>query len=540
MRNFTKLKNDWSKKIGLLAGVALFATTQIDAQTYCTTSNTSTTTYYIASVTTTGGTTNISNAGTTFSSGGYADYSATQIVTVLPGASFTLAAAGQSSSYTYVWAVYCDWNQDGDFNDAGETVYTAGSYVWNISTSITVPASTPLGNVRMRVVDAYFSPIPTACGNNTSGEAEDYTIRVLPLNNVAIRGLDSMPSTPFCSLVSYPIAVTVYNHGSNAINSANINWSLNGVLQTPVTLSAPLVNTFDSTTVVLTNMYFADTTQTALKVWTSLPNGVNDTYHADDTLATTIGAKLLGVNAHIKPGDTTICSGSTISLDAGAFPKSPIYIWNNGQITESINVSQPGLYSVTVQNTDGCFGTDTVNITVHPDPLVNSIAIIDNDGGSFTFNVIGAQNITSYSWDFGDTTGTTDGVGSPSQVIHQYTYPANYTVTLTLRNDCGEITVTKLIQTGGMPTGIDNVTALQKQLSIFPNPAKSMVTVANTNKIKMNAIRVYNLMGQMVMENTSVNADKYEFNIAGLAEGTYNIIIDTEAGKATKKLDVIR
>jgi hypothetical protein len=42
------------------------------------------------------------------------------------------------------------------------------------------------------------------------------------------------------------------------------------------------------------------------------------------------------------------------------------------------------------------------------------------------------------------------------------------------------------------------------------------------------------------MENTQINADKYNFNTSALAEGMYNIIINTDAGKATKKLEVIR
>ena len=162
MKKFT-IKNLSVKRIACLLGMML-ATAQADAQ-YCAATNTSSSSYYITNVSTTGGSANISNMGTNFTSGGYADYTS-QYVTVLPGGTFTLTSScGPSSSYTYMWNVFCDWNYDGDFSDPGENVYTMSSYVNSITTNITVPASTSLGNVRMRIRSAYISPAPPACGD---------------------------------------------------------------------------------------------------------------------------------------------------------------------------------------------------------------------------------------------------------------------------------------------------------------------------------------------------------------------------------------
>jgi hypothetical protein len=540
MKSFTTFRSAWLGKMGILLGVGLLAASQSKAQTYCASTDLTGGYYYISDVTTTGGTTNITNTGTTFSTNGYGDYTA-MFVNALPGNTFTLNCTGGPGPWSsFHWAVYCDWNYDGDFNDPGETVYTDGNYDASITTDITVPPNTALGNVRMRIINSGYTAI-TPCGDNPDAETEDYTIQVLPEDNLAIKRLVSPVTTPFCSLLSYPVSVAVVNRSSNAINSGNVNWSLNGVLQTPVALSAALINTNDSEIVTLaTSMYFGDNTMQDLKVWTSDPNNVMDTYPSDDTISQSIGATLLGVAAHATPHDTVVCSGTTITLNAGEYPKSPIYYWTGGHATQTLNVSQAGSYVVKVQNSDGCYGMDTVTVSVYPDPVVNSIAIIDNLGGSYTFNVIGAQNITSYTWDFGDTTGTTTGAGLPTQILHNYVYPGDYTVTLTLMNNCGEITVTKLIHSKGIVTGIDNVTALQQAINVYPNPARSIVAITNTAQLNIKSVRIYNLMGQKVMENMHVNAAKYQCNISDLAVGFYNVIIDTDAGKATKQLEVIR
>jgi hypothetical protein len=86
-------------------------------------------------------------------------------------------------------AVYFDWNQDGDFDDAGEayvspTIYGPGlgrTIEWQ--GTISIPWSALNGATRMRVVasGSYNFNIPAifACGNlGSGGQAEDYTVIV--------------------------------------------------------------------------------------------------------------------------------------------------------------------------------------------------------------------------------------------------------------------------------------------------------------------------------------------------------------------------
>lgn len=64
--------------------------------------------------------------------------------------------------------------------------------------------------------------------------------------------------------------------------------------------------------------------------------------------------------------DTTLCQGSSITLNAGnSWTK---FQWNNGANTQTIPVNQPGVYLVNVSDNTGCTNADTVNIAIRPRP----------------------------------------------------------------------------------------------------------------------------------------------------------------------------
>lgn len=89
----------------------------------------------------------------------------------------TLTPGFVSGAYTEHWAVYIDYNQDGDFSDSGEKVFT-GSGNSSVSGYINVPSNASLGNTRMRVSMKYQVAVSNACENFQSGEVEDYTVNI--------------------------------------------------------------------------------------------------------------------------------------------------------------------------------------------------------------------------------------------------------------------------------------------------------------------------------------------------------------------------
>lgn len=143
---------------------------------YCVPQNTESTDFYISGITTSGGDTNISNTGTGFS--GYTDYTATHSVSTYAGGTFSISATHPSDEYIY--SVWVDWNNDFDFTDSNERIFST-DYVTSpaVLGSVIVPVGTPLGNYRMRIRNAFSgSPVPV-CGNQGYGEAEDYTLTVI-------------------------------------------------------------------------------------------------------------------------------------------------------------------------------------------------------------------------------------------------------------------------------------------------------------------------------------------------------------------------
>ncbi|MCF8348450.1 MAG: PKD domain-containing protein [Bacteroidales bacterium] len=84
--------------------------------------------------------------------------------------------------------IWSDWNQDGDFDDAGENVVCNVGLSVNPSTfSILVPADASLGATTMRIRMKYFdTDCGSPCGTTTYGEVEDYKLTVLPATNTWI------------------------------------------------------------------------------------------------------------------------------------------------------------------------------------------------------------------------------------------------------------------------------------------------------------------------------------------------------------------
>ncbi len=108
---------------------------------------------------------------------GYGDYSilstnmdrgSSQVLTLSPGFA--------SASFALYWRVFIDYNQDGDFNDSGEIVFSY-KHTNPLKINFRVPTTCKLGKTRMRVAMNYTG-YPSSCGKNTYGETEDYTINI--------------------------------------------------------------------------------------------------------------------------------------------------------------------------------------------------------------------------------------------------------------------------------------------------------------------------------------------------------------------------
>ena len=117
-----------------------------------------------------------------------------------------------------------------------------------------------------------------------------------PANNVLVAAVTEPVS--FCAGI-YDIKVDLQNNGSNIIDSVQIHWTMNGVMQpvinrtTPVdTIGAPGGNS--ATVTLRSNVNIPANTPVVIKAWPVLPNGVSVPVKPTDTLNATIRPGLSG------------------------------------------------------------------------------------------------------------------------------------------------------------------------------------------------------------------------------------------------------
>lgn|GEM_PF-1741025 len=120
-----------------------------------------------------------------------------------------------------------------------------------------------------------------------------------------------------------------------------------------------------------------------------------------DSLIISVGNDIPKINL---PGDTVLCFGSTMILDAGAgYTK---YLWQDSTENESIEVNEKGLFWVQLTGKNGCISRDTVNIrSVEPLP----VSFLPSDTvicAGEPWDLHPSVPFISYSWNTGDTTGS--------------------------------------------------------------------------------------------------------------------------------------
>ncbi len=146
-------------------------TTLSDAITYCDSKGNNTNDEWIQRVQL-GSINNNSGA-----NGGYGDFTS-QSAALSNGSTYTITITPgwAGSRYREAYRVWIDYNQDGDFSDSGEMVYSRNRTTsTSIGGSFTVPASAATGATRMRVSMKYNGS-PLACETFSYGEVEDYTV----------------------------------------------------------------------------------------------------------------------------------------------------------------------------------------------------------------------------------------------------------------------------------------------------------------------------------------------------------------------------
>ncbi len=126
-------------------------------------------------------------------------------------------------------------------------------------------------------------------------------------------------------------------------------------------------------------------------------------------------------------GSTTFCTGSSTTLDAGAFDS---YLWSDGSITQTITVNTPGEYTVDVIDQNNCSAQAIINVTESTslNPVISGNLSFCENGNTI---IDAGAGFDSYMWSD----------GSSGQTL-EVSVADDYTVTVSDGQGCsGETTV---------------------------------------------------------------------------------------------------
>lgn len=140
-----------------------------------------------------------------------------------------------------------------------------------------------------------------------------------------------------------------------------------------------------------------------------------------------------------------LCAGEVTTLDAGTYSS---YFWSTGENTQSIQVSEPGFYQLTVTNASGCEGKGSVQVEAGGEISAPDLGSNQEicPGESVTLS---AGSYATYSWSNGATT--------ESIVVDE---AGTYQLTVTNAGGC-EASGSVEVSINGAPINLDLGPAMQ-------------------------------------------------------------------------------
>ncbi len=233
----------------------------------------------------------------------------------------------------------------------GMTTLDAGAgytdYAWSPSGSGQMQGVTAAGNYTVTVTDA----------NGCTGESS-----VVVNQNLAPAAVIS-GSTSYCPGLS-----TTLDAGVGFVGYA---WSPNG--ETTQTISVATANTY---TVTVTDA-----------------NGCTSSSLVSVTEQSSLSPTIIG--------SAVFCQGESTVLDAGAGFAN--YQWSTTETSQSITVSNAGIYEVTVSDAGGCTGTSMLMVTENPELTLDVLTVVgvtdcDNPNGEVFLQANGGSPMYTFTW----------------------------------------------------------------------------------------------------------------------------------------------
>ncbi len=91
------------------------------------------------------------------------------------------------------------------------------------------------------------------------------------------------------------------------------------------------------------------------------------------------------------------------------------------------------------------------------------------------------------------------------------------------------------------PAGINKVTGITNQVTVYPNPANTIInlSISQFDNEKVNNLEIYNIVGECVHREIATSSN-CQINVADLLSGVYFIKLNTRQGICTQKFIIAR
>lgn len=290
------------------------------------------------------------------------------------------------------------------------------------------------------------NPIPsvTIVGNATICQGSSSSLSTsTPFNSYSWSGGQSTSSISATTAGVYSVTVSD-NNGCTATNTfiLNVNLSPSPVIAGNFAFCQG-VNSILSTTLPY-SLYNWSTGASTPTTNVSLPSTYSVTV-TDANGCTGTSSQLITVFTPPLPsigGITAICQGANANITA--LPSGMTYLWSNGSISNSIQPSTAGTYTVTVVDGNGCSGTATQVISVNNNPtptITGNLSACQGQSSTLALST----SYPNYTWSNGSTTATIS-----------VNATGNYSVVVTDANGCtgtSSVTFNSLPFTNAVITG---------------------------------------------------------------------------------------
>lgn len=409
----------------------------------------------------------------------YFDHTATP-VTLAQGVSSNVQITF-ATGYTYNTYIYIDFNNDFDFTDAGELVFTgesAGTNPTTYNASFILPSSAPLGNHRMRIVTADDLVTSDPCYSDDYGVTLDFTINIIapsctpPAFSTAIVSHNCVGS-----VFNVNVNITALGNGSPSITDGVSTWPVTAVgniqvgpfsYGTPVTLT--LNHGSDNVcNIPIGTFNFA----TCPPVNDECSNAISLTVNTDYNCGSVVSGTVQGATA------------STVD-SAACFGTEDDDVWYSFVATQTTH---------RIQLTNVAGSTTDLYHSLWTGVNCNSLTLVPN---------------TCSDPNTSNPTGLTIG---QTYYLRVYTWTATTGQTSTF-----DVCI-------GRDPLLSTSTFDSTSFKAYPNPVKDILTLEYTTAIT--SVRIMNLLGQEVISR-NVNANETKIDMSQLNSGAYivNVIID--------------